>query len=85
MRSAECVSPLLDTSRTDEHGGAGVQQTWHMTDPLYADLAERLGRAVARAAMEGDPLFGTVEVTIDELAELLERQVPPRDQGAAPH
>ncbi|MFC9840725.1 hypothetical protein ACFVKB_44270 [Rhodococcus sp. NPDC127530] len=56
-----------------------------MTDPLYADLTERLGRAVARAAMEGDPLFGTVEVTIEELAELLERQVPPRDQDAAPH
>ena len=31
------------------------------------------------------PLFGTVEVTIEELAELLERQVPPRDQDAAPH
>ncbi|WP_198602234.1 hypothetical protein [Rhodococcus opacus] len=45
---------------------------------------ERLGRAVARAAMEGDRPFGTVEVTIEELAELLERQVPPRDQDAAP-
>ncbi|WP_411741249.1 MULTISPECIES: hypothetical protein [Rhodococcus] len=45
----------------------------------------RLGRAVAGAAMEGDPMFGTVEVTIEELAELLERQVPPRDQDAAPH
>lgn len=58
-----------------------------MTDPLYADLIERLGRAVARAAMEGgDPMFGTVEVTIEELAELLERQVPPpRDADAAPH
>ena len=56
-----------------------------MTDPLYADLVERLGRAVARAAMEGDPMFGTVEVTIEELAELLERQVPPRDADAAPH
>ena len=83
MRSAECVSSLLDTSRTDERGGAGVQQTWHMTDPLYVDLIERLGWAVARAAMEGDPLFGTVEVTIE--AELLERHIPPRDQDAAPH
>ncbi|MFF2110247.1 hypothetical protein [Rhodococcus koreensis] len=55
-----------------------------MTDPLHAHLTERLRRAVARAAREGDPLFGTVEVTIEELAELLERQVPPRDEDAAP-
>ncbi|NHU49130.1 hypothetical protein R1X32_44880 [Rhodococcus opacus] len=38
-----------------------------------------------RYAVSGDPMFGTVEVTIGELAELLERQVPPRDQGAATH
>jgi hypothetical protein len=38
-----------------------------------------------RYAVSGDPMFGTVEVTIEELAELLERQVPPRDQDAAPH
>ena len=49
------------------------------------DRTDRLGRSVARAAMEGDPLFGTVEVTIEELAELLERHTPPRDQDAAPH
>lgn len=47
-----------------------------MTDQLHADLVERLGRAVARAAMDGDPLLGTVEVTIAELAELLERCIP---------
>ncbi|WP_009473242.1 hypothetical protein [Rhodococcus sp. JVH1] len=50
-----------------------------MTDQLHADLIERLGRAVARAAMDGDPLFGTVEVTIAELAELLERRIPPSE------
>ncbi|MFC9766450.1 hypothetical protein [Rhodococcus jostii] len=50
-----------------------------MTDQLHADLIERLGRAVARAAMDGDPLFGTVEVTIAELAELLERRTPPSE------
>lgn len=38
-----------------------------------------------RYAFWGDPMFGTVEVTIEELAELLERQVPDRDQDAAPH
>ena len=38
-----------------------------------------------RYAVSGDPMFGTVEVTIEELAELLERQVPPRGQDAAPH
>jgi hypothetical protein len=38
-----------------------------------------------RYAVSGDPMFGTVEVTIEELAELLERQVPPRDQDAALH
>jgi hypothetical protein len=38
-----------------------------------------------RYAVSGDPMFGTVEVTIEELAELLERQVPPRDQEGAPH
>jgi len=48
-----------------------------MTDQLHADLIERLGRAVARAAIDGDPLFGTVEVTIAELTELLERRIPP--------
>ncbi|MDF3312850.1 hypothetical protein P3H15_48865 [Rhodococcus sp. T2V] len=67
-----------------EHGDAGAADLSVMTDPLHVDLTERLGRAVARAAREGDPLFGTVEVTIEELTELLERQVPPRDQDAAP-
>ncbi len=38
-----------------------------------------------RYAVSGDPMFGTVEVTIEQLAEVLERQVPPRDQDAAPH
>lgn len=56
-----------------------------MTDPLHADLTERLGRAVARVAMEGDPMFGTVEITIGEMTELLDRQISPRDQDAAPH
>nr|GLK36296.1 hypothetical protein GCM10017611_31530 [Rhodococcus wratislaviensis] len=38
---------------------------------------------LSRAAMGGDPLFGTVEVTIEELAELLNRHIPPSDQDAA--
>ncbi|MHA4855041.1 hypothetical protein L1080_036885 [Rhodococcus sp. MSC1_016] len=38
-----------------------------------------------RCAVSGDPVFGTVEVTIEELAELLERQVPPRGQDVALH
>ncbi|MBV6763053.1 hypothetical protein [Rhodococcus opacus] len=57
-----------------------------MTDQLHEELQERLGRAVAQAAMDGDPLFGTVTLTINELAELLElrrpapveRETPPR-------
>ncbi|MBV6759162.1 hypothetical protein [Rhodococcus opacus] len=43
-----------------------------MADPLIEELTERIGRAVAHAAMNGDPLFGTVELTICELTELLE-------------
>ncbi|MEU1999952.1 hypothetical protein ACH47B_01945 [Rhodococcus sp. NPDC019627] len=38
-----------------------------------------------RYAFWGDPMFGTVEVTIEEFAELLEPQVPHRDQDATPH
>ncbi|QHE72859.1 hypothetical protein [Rhodococcus sp. WAY2] len=38
-----------------------------------------------RHAVSGDPMFGTVEVTIEERAELLERQVPPRGKDVAPH
>ncbi|AWK76695.1 hypothetical protein CBI38_33765 (plasmid) [Rhodococcus oxybenzonivorans] len=37
----------------------------------------RRGRAVARAAMEGDRMFGAVEVTLEKLAELLERHILP--------
>ncbi|MFC9549731.1 hypothetical protein ACFTWF_02640 [Rhodococcus sp. NPDC056960] len=50
-----------------------------MTTPLIEELTARIGAAVARAAMNGDPLFGTVELTIEELAELLEhiRQLLP--------
>ena len=42
-----------------------------MADPLIEELTERIGQAVARAAKNGDPLFGTVELTIGELTELL--------------
>ncbi|BAH51245.1 hypothetical protein ROP_29980 [Rhodococcus opacus B4] len=41
-------------------------------DPLIEELTARIGQAVARAAKNGDPLFGTVELTIGELVELLE-------------
>ncbi|MEN0137434.1 MAG: hypothetical protein AAGC80_19950 [Rhodococcus sp. (in: high G+C Gram-positive bacteria)] len=41
-------------------------------DPLIEELTARIGQAVARAAMNGDPHFGTVELTIGELVELLE-------------
>jgi len=44
-----------------------------MTDPLLAALDGRLADAVARAASAGDPMLGTVELTISELAELLYR------------
>ena len=52
-----------------------------MVDELQNQLQERLGSAVAKAATAGEPLFGTVEVTIGELATLLEdraqTKVPP--------
>ncbi|MFE5708858.1 hypothetical protein [Rhodococcus koreensis] len=51
-----------------------------MNDPLYDDLIERLGTAVAQAAKDGDPLFGTVTLTINELAELLERRTAPTQE-----
>ncbi|TQC44678.1 hypothetical protein EEB14_35890 [Rhodococcus sp. WS4] len=35
--------------------------------PTPVAAVRRLARAVARAAMEGDPMFGTVEVTIESL------------------
>ncbi|MFE5705120.1 MULTISPECIES: hypothetical protein [Rhodococcus] len=43
-----------------------------MADPLIEQLTDRIGQAVARAAKNGDPMFGTVELTIGELIELLE-------------
>jgi len=45
---------------------------------LLPGMPSRTG--VAGAAMEGDRMFGTVEVTVEVLAELRERPVPPRDQ-----
>ncbi|WP_213571575.1 hypothetical protein [Rhodococcus sp. USK13] len=48
-----------------------------VTDRLLLPRYAVSARAVARAAMEGDRMFGTVEVTVEVLAELLERQVLP--------
>lgn len=49
-------------------------------DQLTDELTDRLARAIAQAAKDGDPLFGTVTLTINELAELLERQTAPTPQ-----
>jgi hypothetical protein len=50
---------------------------------LLMSVTDRL--LLPRYVVSGDPMFGTVEVTIQVLAELLECQVPSRDQDAAPH
>ncbi|WP_159928039.1 hypothetical protein [Rhodococcus sp. WAY2] len=59
-------------SRSVETGGG----------PLLS-VTDRL--LLPRHAVSGDPMFGTAGSTIVEPAELLERQVPPRDQDAALH
>jgi hypothetical protein len=52
-----------------------------MTDQLTTDLTERLARAIVKAAKDtGDPDLGTVEVTISELVELLERRTTPAQE-----
>lgn len=43
-------------ARMGEHGDAGAADMSVMTDPLYAHLTERLGRAVARAAIGRSPV-----------------------------
>jgi hypothetical protein len=49
-----------------------------MNDPLHDALVERLALAIVKAAKDtGDPDLGTVELTISELVELLERQRHP--------
>lgn len=53
--------------------GHQARHNRRMTDPLLAALDGRLADAVARAASAGDPMLGTVELTISELAELLYR------------
>ncbi|PQP22011.1 hypothetical protein C5613_25050 [Rhodococcus opacus] len=45
--------------------------------PTPVAAVRRRSRAAARAAMEGDRMFGAVEVTIEKLAELLERHILP--------
>ena len=56
-----------------------------MTDQLHEDLVERLAHAIVKAAKDtGDPDLGTVELTINELAELLDRRAAPRHDETPP-
>lgn len=43
-----------------------------MPAELHDQLQDRLATAQARAATSGDPQFGTVELTIGELSDLLD-------------
>ncbi|MFE5708107.1 hypothetical protein [Rhodococcus koreensis] len=52
-----------------------------MTDQLHEDLVERMAHAIVKAAKDtGDPDLGTVTLTINELAELLERRTAPAQE-----
>ncbi|ETT27677.1 hypothetical protein RAJCM14343_1759 [Rhodococcus aetherivorans] len=56
------------------------QDSHDVDNRLLGDLRDRLAGAVARAAEHGNPTLGTVEVTIRELAELLDRIDHHQDQ-----
>ncbi|MFF0284100.1 hypothetical protein ACFYSW_27715 [Rhodococcus aetherivorans] len=58
---------------TSDDTPTGGQDSHDLDNRLLGDLRDRLARAVARAAEHCNPTLGTVEVTIRELAELLDR------------
>ncbi|MHC6215284.1 hypothetical protein [Rhodococcus ruber] len=58
---------------TSDDTPTGGQDPHDVDNRLLGDLRDRLAGAIARAAEHGNPTLGTVEVTIHELAELLDR------------
>ncbi|MEE2034657.1 hypothetical protein [Rhodococcus chondri] len=68
---------------TSDDTPTGDQDPHDVDNRLLSDLRDRLAQAVARAAEHGNPTLGTVEVTIHELAELLDRIDRHQDQRMA--
>ena len=72
-RGMPCPTPPTLDAVTSDDAPASGQDPHNGDSRLLGDLRDRLAQAVARAAEAGNPTLGTVELTIRELAELLDR------------